>query len=267
MYGARVRSESPHGVHAKGVSFAHGTFGVAILLAGAVALLAGCGSGSRAPGQSARELTLERSQFEQVANELSTLQRAVKREVAASRAAWPSIADGLPPTLPDSLRTAVSATSTSAKALPEPGFLANSSRLTGPAAGLAGIYENYEQLAQRGWTMTNAAVQTIANATANRGAAANQSATANGNATAHARATAQASFERANSPLYIDASYDAHFDLSLLGKSLLSGYEKLGGVQAFGAALTQSQINALAAAYSIPAVRLEPHPAGAAKDG
>lgn len=77
----------------------------------------------------------------------------------------------------------------------------------------------------------------------------------------------QASFARENSPLYIDAVYDAHFDLSLLGKSLLSGYERLGGPSAFGATLTQSQVDALAAAYSIPGVRLEPHPSGVAKEG
>jgi hypothetical protein len=48
---------------------------------------------------------------------------------------------------------------------------------------------------------------------------------------------------------------------------LVSGYEKLGGPQAFGAALTQAQVNALAGAYSIPAARLEPHPGGIAKNG
>jgi hypothetical protein len=255
-------------VHVKGGPFAHkGLGGIAILLVGTAALLAGCGSSSTGHAQSSRELALERDRFEQVSSQLSALQGAVKREVAASRRAWPSIASGLPQTPEGGLRTAVNAANTRAKALLEPAFLAGTSKLTGPAAGVAGIYENYEQLAQRGWAMTNAAVQTIANATANRSSAANQSAAANGNATAHARATAQASFERANAPLYIDAIYDAHFDLSLLGKSLLSGYEKLGGPAAFGAALTQNQVNALAAAYSIPAVRLEPHPAGAAKDG
>ena len=87
-----------------------------------------------------------------------------------------------------------------------------------------GIYENYEQLAQRGWNLTEAAVQTIASA-----------GPAGATATAASTSAAQASFEQANSPLYIDAIYDGHFDLSLLGKSLASGYEKLGGPGAFGA--------------------------------
>ncbi len=216
----------------------------------AVGGLAGCGSGSSSHAQSSRELALERTQFEQVSSQLSGLEAASKREAAASRMAWPSIANGLPQALESGLRTAVSAANARAKALPEPSFLANARKLTGPASGIADIYENYEQLAQRGWSLSDAAVQTISSARASTGSLA-----------------AQASFERGNSPLYIDAIYDAHFDLSLLGKSLTGGYEKLGGPEAFGAALTQAQVNALAEVYSIPGVRLEPHPAGAAKDG
>ncbi len=223
---------------------------------GAAMLFAGCGSSSSSHAQSSRELALERAQFEQVASQLSGLEVAVKREVAASRVAWPSIAGGLPQTLGSGLRTAVGAANALAKALPEPSFLANARKLTGPASGIAGIYENYEQLAQRGWNLTEAAVQTIASA----GPATNATG-------ANASAAAQASFERANSPLYLDAIYDGHFDLSLLGKSLASGYEKLGGPEAFGTALTQAQVNALAGTYSIPAVRLEPHPTDVAKDG
>ncbi len=241
----------------KGGPFTHITFGVAILLAGALVLLAGCGSGSSSHAQSTRELALERAQFEQVSSQLSALQVAVKREVAASRVVWPSIAGGLPQALGSGLRKAVGAANARAKALPEPLFLANARKLTGPASGVAGIYENYEQLAQRGWNLTEAAVQTIVST---------GSATTNATA-ASANTAAQASFERANSPLYIDAIYDGHFDLSLLGKSLASGYEKLGGPEAFGAALTQAQVNALANAYSIPATRLEPHPSEATKGG
>jgi hypothetical protein len=168
----------------------------------------------------------------------------VQREVAASRGAWPLIAGGLPQTLPATLQHAVGAASTSAKAILEPSFMANVSKLTGPAAGIAGLYENYERLAERGWRLIEASIGAIVRGT-----------------------PAVASFERENSSLYIDAIYDAHFDLSLLGKDLTSAYEQLGGPGAFGTALTQSEINALALAYSIPAVRLEPHPAGAAKKG
>lgn len=227
------------------------------MLIGTAIPIAGCGSSSSSHTQSSRELALERAQFEQVSSQLSDLELAVKREIVASRVAWPSIASGLPQALGSGLRTALSVANVRAKALPEPSFLANARKLTGPASGIAGDYENYEQLAQRGWNLIEATAQTIAST----GSAAT-------NATAaDASAAAQASFERMNSPLYIDAIYDGHFDLSLLGKSLVSGYEKLGGSEAFGAALTQPQVNALAEAYSIPAVRLEPHPGGIAKNG
>lgn len=72
--------------------------------------------------------------------------------------------------------------------------------------------------------------------------------------------TGAATFAAANSALYIDSIYDAHFNLSLLGKSLLDGYRKLGGQSAFGPKLTQSEVEAIASAYSISGVRLEPHP-------
>jgi len=175
---------------------------------------------------------------------LRAAEPAVQREVAASRRAWPSIAGGLPQVLPAPLRRAVGAASASATALPEPSFVATARTLTGPAAGIGGIYESYERLATQGWRMTDAALAAIASAP-----------------------PAQASFARESSPLYIAAVYDGHFDLSLLGKSLLSGYERLGGPTAFGAALTQAEVNALVAAYSIPGVRLEPHPSGVAKEG
>jgi hypothetical protein len=201
-----------------------------------VGLIAGCGSvASHAP--SSPELALQRAQLVQVGNGLHTVEAAVRREVKASRVAWPPIANGLPQPPPATLRSAVSVASASAKALPEPAFMVSSSKLTGPAAGVAGLYEGYDRLAKRGWRLTEAAIASIASDT-----------------------PAVASFERENSSLYLDAIYDGHFDLSLLGKSLTSAYERLGGPRAFGATLTQSEIDALATTYSIPGVRLEPHP-------
>lgn len=164
--------------------------------------------------------------------------------MAASRGAWPLIAGGLPRALPPALQGAVEKASASAKAVPEPPFMRNAGELTGPAAGIAGLYESYERLAERGWRLTETAIGAVVSG-----------------------APGVASFERENSSLYIDAIYDGHFDLSLVGKDLASAYEQLGGAGAFGATLTQSEINALVAAYSIPAVRLEPHPSGAAKEG
>jgi hypothetical protein len=208
-----------------------------------VASIAACGSGTtRSPGN--RELALERAQLVHVVGGLHAVVGPVRREVTAARTAWPLIANGLPPALPGTLRAAVGRAVAGAQALAEPPFLANATQITGPAAGIAGLYESYERLAERGWRLTEAGIDAIVSA----------------NPTA-------ASFERENSPLYIDAIYDSHFNLSLVGKSLMSAYEQLGGPQAFGATLPQSEINALAATYSIPAVRLEPHPGDLAREG
>jgi hypothetical protein len=216
---------------------------VATIAVAAAGLLAGCGTGT-SHGPSGRELALERAQLVRVSDGLRSAEGAVRRELGAARGAWPSIAGGLPQALPPALRAAVGRATTSAKALPEPPFMADAARLTGPAAGIARLYESYERLAQRGWRLTEATIDAISGG-----------------------APAAASFARANSSLYIDAIYDGHFDLSLVGKSVTSAYEQLGGSRAFGAALTPSEIAALAAAYSIPAVRLEPHPEGAAEEG
>jgi hypothetical protein len=187
---------------------------------------------------------LERAQLVLVSGGLRSAAGAVRRELGAARGAWPSIAAGLPQALSPALRAAVGRAATGAKALPEPPFMADAARLTGPAAGIAGLYESFQQLAQRGWRLTEATIDAISGGP-----------------------PAAASFARANSSLYIDAIYDGHFDLSLVGKSVTSAYERLGAGQAFGATLTPSEIAALSATYSIPAVRLEPHPAGLAEQG
>jgi len=189
-------------------------------------------------------MALERSQLIRLSVGLGAAQGTIHEEVAAARGAWPAIANGLPPTPSPALRANVAQASAKAAAIPAPAFLAEPRSLTGPAAGIAGLYESYERLAPRAWKLTLAGIDAIKTGP-----------------------PAAAQFARTNSSFYIDAIYDAHFNLSLVGKSLLSGYEKLGGARAFGAQLPEARMAALAAAYSIPAVRLEPHPAGAAEKG
>jgi hypothetical protein len=179
----------------------------------------------------------------QLSEGLRSAEDAVKSEVNVSRRAWPSISSGLPTVPSHALKADVSQAGASAKALPEGPFARNAAQLTGPAAGITAIYESYVRLAERGWRLTEASI----------------SATSTGT-------PAQASFARANSSLYIEAIYDGHYNLSLLGKSLVRGYERLGGSAAFRGKLTPSEIDALASAYSIAAVRLEPHPFGTAKE-
>jgi hypothetical protein len=209
---------------------------------GAVVVLAGCASGSYV--SSRRELALQRAQLVQVSDGLRSVEPAVQREVRASRVAWPLIADGLAQTLDERLRGAVSKARASADALLAPSFMAKASELTGPAAGIAGLYESYDRLAERGWRLTETTIAAIVSDT-----------------------PAVASFERENSSLYIEAIYDGHFNLSLVGKDLTEAYDRLGGAKAFGATLTPREIDALASTYSITAMRLEPHPGRAVEEG
>jgi hypothetical protein len=212
--------------------------------------LGGCGSGESRISR--REYALERAQFEQVADELQEVQGAVHREVATSRAVWPLVYNGLPRRIGARLQSGVKAASDVAGALPAPRFMARQATLTGPASGIAGLYEDYDRLAERGWRLTETGVSGIVSGP-----------------------VSVARFVRANSSLYIDAIYDGHFDLSLIGKKLLDGYEKIeklgtqkkfAGIDGFGARLTQREVQALAAAYSIPAVGVQPHPGPATEE-
>src|SRR5258705_13197990 len=146
---------------------------------------AGCGSTSASHSPSGRELALERAQLVHISGDLRSVQAAVQREVATSRGAWPLIAAGLPRVPQPKLKAAVSRASASAGALPEPPFMAAPARLTGPPAGIAGIYEDYDRLPPRGWRLMEATVGAIGEGT-----------------------PAAASFARENSSLYIDAIYD-----------------------------------------------------------
>lgn len=197
----------------------------------------GCGKSTHR-NPSGAELARERAQFAQVIEGLTSAQPAVEREVAASRAAWPAIAAGLPRSFSSLSRRQIATASAHARALSQPAFLALAKQLTGPASGLAALYESFARLAERGWRLTDASIASIASGSA-----------------------ADARFARENSSLYIDSIYDAHFDLSLIGKSVVKGYERLRGQRAFDAKVTQAEIDRLASAYSIPAVRLAPHPA------
>jgi hypothetical protein len=173
----------------------------------------------------------------QVSEGLSVAKPAVARELTAVRAVWRLLYSGLPPSPTKALRALIQIASTRAKQLPQPAFAADVKRLTGPASGLAAMWERYARLAERGATLTLAT-----------------------SGWAAAPAPALAAYGRSVSALYIDSIYDAHFELSLIGKSIVDAYKRLGGARAFGARLTPAKVAALASAYSIPAVRLAPHP-------
>jgi hypothetical protein len=209
---------------------------LAALLGIGAALLLGSGCGSTSPAAEA-DLRLQREDLIATARGLAALTAPTASEVRAARAAWPQIANGLPANVGATQQTAIDTAVRSAAAVRLPVLFGErrAAGLTGPAAGLAGTMREFAGLSANGWRMVRYAVQ------------------------AEAKGGSAASFARANSPLYIESVYDAHFGLSQLGKKLLAGYAKLGGPGAFGRALTQSEVQRLAGAYSEPAVRLHPH--------
>jgi hypothetical protein len=215
-----------------------------VLVIGAAFLAGGCSGGSTTRILSGSELALQRSQLVLVAQGLESTAPAVAREVSAARAAWPQLAEGLPPHPSVSVRSLVSHAATLAAALPTPRFMANASRLTGPAAGLGGLYETFARLSERAWRLTESSIETVL-----------------------AGPPAAMRFARANSSLYVHAVYDSHYDLSLLGKALEKGYARLGGAGTFAGKLTPARVSALAARYSIAATRLSPHPREATEGG
>ncbi|HEV3320747.1 MAG TPA: hypothetical protein VG147_00990 [Solirubrobacteraceae bacterium] len=209
---------------------------------------------------------MERVDLVQLAHTLQRMQSPTAAEVAAARTAWPSLAGGLPRAVVPALRVEVATAERRAAALTLPAEVTTEGSVTGPAAELAGMLKSYVRLTQRGWQYLAAALGAgpgIA-ATGTKAHAHQAAPGAGGGATPASgggASAAAARFLRANAPLYIYCVYDGHYDLSLIGKVVKSAYRELGGAPAFGASLTQSQIEALARAYSIPAAGLEPHPA------
>jgi hypothetical protein len=203
--------------------------GLALLVAG------GCGSGSSGTQASRR---LQREDLIASVHVLAKAQPAVAAEAAASRAAWPLVANGVPSELSAADRARITAARHGVDGLHVPGIFGQhkAAGLTGPGAALAGAYDGFVGLSWTGWRMLDFTLKA-----AEKGGSA-------------------ASFERANAPLYIESIYDGHFNLSQVGKKLLAGYQALGGAAAFGHALTQAEVDRLAAAYSEAALRLHPHP-------
>jgi hypothetical protein len=207
--------------------------------AGVAGLLAGCGGSGSAVTPAAERL--QREDLVAVAHGLRQAEASTAREMTAARVAWPLVANGLPATatITPATRAALSAASGAAHAIVLPSLMGEmqARSLTGPAAGITGLFRTFHGLTERGWTLVTAAGEEVDSGPA-----------------------AAARFARENVALYIDSVYDGHFDTALVGKSLLAGYKKLGGARAFGASLTPAEVDALAGAYSPATERLHPHP-------
>jgi hypothetical protein len=199
------------------------------------ALLAGCGKSSPT---SPAELALEREDLVFVCRALQSLEGQSEAEAAATKAAWPLIARGLPRRRTGLYPPQVRAAIESAERLELPTIFEEreAAAMTGPANEIVGLYREFTGLAGRGWAMIGAAIFQIEHGT-----------------------PAAARFARDNVPLYIDSVYDAHFGLAQIGRKLLPAYRKLGGQAVFGEALTQDELNAIAGVYSESHDRLEPH--------
>jgi hypothetical protein len=195
----------------------------------------GCGSGRTATPAATQ---LEREDFAAVCHALSGLTAAVGEEVATTKAAWPLITHGLPRSTGIGAPSAIVRAAARAARLRLPLLFGEvpAASLTGPSAHIAGLFRSYRGLAARGWQMIAASIAQIEHGP-----------------------PVGARFARANVALYIESVYDGHFTLAQVGKQLIAGYEKLGGAAAFGASLTQAEVDALARTYSEASDRLHPH--------
>jgi hypothetical protein len=230
---------------------------------GAAAGAVGCGGHHPKPAA----LRLERGDLVLVAHTLGQLEAPIRSEVAAARTAWPALAHGLPRNPAPTTQLALAAAERRAKALAVPGYVTTEEGgLTGPAVSVAGLLKAYAALTPRGWRFLAAALATeptpAAQSNGKAGATSTLEAPSGSQKAGRSGATntAATQFLRANAGLYVYCVYDGHYDLSLVGKALRSAYDKLGGAPAFGGSLTQSEVEALARAYSIPSTRLAPHP-------
>jgi hypothetical protein len=205
-----------------------------LLVSGAALSVAGCGSGTHVTPTGLR---LQREDLIATAKALGQAQKEVADEVAATKSAWPLVANGLPAELGGEDEAKLATATRLALALKLPGVLDEhrSEGLTGAGASLAGTFRSFAELSGRGWQMIQASYL------------------------AARHRTSAASFDRANVALYIESVYDGHFGLAQIGKKLLAGYEKLGGPAVFGSALPRAEVERLARAYSEASFRLHPH--------
>jgi len=202
---------------------------------GAIAAgFAGCGASHT---HSARELALARADFIVICRTLQQQEPSVRAEVAATKAAWPFVANGLPAD-PHVARVAIGAAAARAGELRLPKIFEEqqAASITGPGSSVAGTFRAYAILAAQGWTQIHAAVEQ----------------------SEHGPSSA-AAFARANVALYIESVYDAHFGLAQIGKHLLTGYKALGDAATFGSSLTPAELEQLARTYSEASDRLQPH--------
>jgi hypothetical protein len=220
-------------------------FAALMVAVGLALALSACGNSSRTTSDSvkAADLALQRLDLVFVSHALERARASVHLEVNASRRPWSLIAHGFPAEISDSLSKQVSLANSRASSIRAPGFMVSvpgptaipKPRLTGPAAGIAGLFQFYASLSRHGWKIIEATLDGL-----------------------RAGQPQAVRFLRANADLYLSCVYDGHFDLAQIGKSLLDAYNKLGGSKLFGNSLTEAQVQSLERFYDKD-LRMEPH--------
>jgi hypothetical protein len=198
---------------------------VVLALAVAVAV-AGCG---RHKVATAGEAKLENEDLVAVSAALAAAVPQVEAEVAAAKAAWPEILDGVGRHPGAATRSRVQVAAGLAAQLRLPALFTEegSGELTGPASPLTGQFRSFQALDSRSWQMLDSSLEEIEHGSG-----------------------PEARFARANLPLYVESVYDAHFTLGGIGKHLEDAYKTLGGQKTFGASLSEARIEQLAGEYS-----------------
>ena len=227
-----------------------------------------------------RELKIERADLVLVAHGLRGAEPSIRREVVAARAAWPGIVNGLPMQVSPATRARLAVALARTGLIATPHFVSYAGELTGAAAAIAGLLLSFEQLAQRGWTMTLAAAQHLGEAQSSLSAAGSplgggggaEGAGGGGAIGVGSRrpvvlSPAALRFVRANASLYIGGVYDGHYNLSVIGERMREAYAQLGGAAKFGRALRSALVSQLAAFYSPGVTRLAPRPPASATGG
>ena len=215
--------------------------GLTLLLLSAVAaaVLAGCGSSGKQSSPAA--LKLQREDLVAVARALSSMRGPVTQEVAATKAAWPLIANGLPAdtsAISGAPRAAAAAQAAAQLKVPVLFSEAQAATLTGPASQLAGLFRSYALLSSRGWKLLDAAIDQVESGSP-------ASALRPGKRGAVHR-------EHLRRPLH------ARADRQEAARRLPQARRPA----AFGAALSQAEVDALARTYSEASDRLHPHVGG-----
>lgn len=160
-----------------------------VLALGIAVALSGCGRHKLAtPGES----KLENEDLVAVSAALAAAVPRVEAEVAAAKAAWPEILDGVGQHPGAGTRARVQVADGLAGQLRLPTLFTEegSTELTGPASPLTGQFRSFQALDSRSWQMLDSSLEEIEHGSG-----------------------PQARFARANLPLYVESIYDAHFTL------------------------------------------------------